>query len=95
MILNKTLLLSFLVALYTSNAMAKVAHLLPKPQYVHTEMPTKNFSLNRKIQVKSAIKCWYLECFLNNHKVKVDNSSPICIEVQLVDSIKNTFDYEI
>ena len=41
MILNKTLLLSFLVALYTSNAMAKVAHLLPKPQYVHTEMPTK------------------------------------------------------
>lgn len=95
MILHKTLLFSFLIALYTSNAMAKVAHLLPKPQYVHTETPRKSFSLNRKVQVKSTVNSWYLEQFLNNHKVKVDNSSPICIEVQLVDSIKNTFDYEL
>ena len=95
MILHKALLFSFLIALYTSNAMAKVAHLLPKPQYVHTETPRKSFSLNRKVQVKSTVNSWYLEQFLNNHKVKVDNSSPICIEVQLVDSIKNTFDYEL
>ena len=95
MILHKTLLFSFLIALYTSSAMAKVAHLLPKPQYVHTETPRKSFSLNRKVQVKSTVNSWYLEQFLNNHKVKVDNSSPICIEVLLVDSIKNTFDYEL
>ena len=95
MILYKTLLLSFLLTIYASNSMAKVIHLLPKPQYVHSETSTKSFSLNRKIQVKSAVKCWYLEQFLNNHKVKVDSSSSVCIEVLLVDSIKNTFDYEL
>ena len=90
MILYKTLFIfPFLLTIYASNSMAKVIHLLPKPQYVYSETSTKSFSLNRKIQVKSAVKCLVSRNnFLNNHKVKVDSSSSVCIEVLLVDSIK-------
>ncbi|MBQ2126231.1 MAG: glycosyl hydrolase family 20, partial [Bacteroidaceae bacterium] len=73
--------------------MAKITHLLPKPQVIETQSGNA-FALNRNVTITDPTDCTLLrEFFTDNGCTIADGGVPVT--VTLVTSIEGAYDYEL
>jgi len=91
--LNLALLVVGLLAI-TTEAEAKITHLLPRPQQLTATNGTP-FNLNRAVRIDDPTNCTVLAKFFEAQGGTTENTSAPLIKVKLVTSIANAYDYNL
>ena len=93
----KTLLVGTLLAI-SSGSMAKVQHLLPKPQQIAATENVAAFDLSGSVTInysEGAEKCTLLEEFFTTNGCTVAESGGKTVNVTMVESIPGAYDYTL
>ncbi|MBO5793680.1 MAG: family 20 glycosylhydrolase, partial [Bacteroidaceae bacterium] len=93
----KTLLVGTLLAI-SSGSMAKVQHLLPKPQQIAATENVAAFDLSGSVTInysEGAEKCTLLEEFFTTNGCTVAESGGKAVNVTMVESIPGAYDYTL